>query len=404
MKQVLKTAFIALKTNKIRSGLTILGIVIGIASIILVMSIGKGAEQMILAQIRGFGSQTISIEPGRRPHGPADFAEMFADSLKKRELLALQKIPGIINLAPMVMVPGAASCQSEVFRATILGADLAITQMLDISPDKGNFFTKAEVKQKASVAVIGSKIEKELGVELGKKIKIKNKKFRIIGIIAPKGHVGMLNIDEMVVIPYTTAQTYVLGIDHYHAIMAQAENEKIIPVLVADIKTTLRNLHNISDPKKDDFHVETQAEAAEQVKMIIQIMTALISSVAAISLIVGGIGIMNIMLVSVAERTREIGLRKAVGARNKDILNQFLLESIILTCLGGIIGIITGTSLAFIASIILSKTLTSAWMFAFPILGIILGLGVSGFVGLIFGIYPARKAAKLNPIEALRYE
>ncbi|MFH1392575.1 MAG: ABC transporter permease [bacterium] len=407
MTHIFETAFIALKTNKMRTILTLLGIVIGIASIILVMSVGKGAEEMILSQIRGLGSQTISIEPGRQPQGPADFAEMFTNSLKERELKALEKIPGILSLAPMVMVPGSASYQGEVFQATILGADPAITEMLNISPREGVFFSKEDVRQMASVVVIGSKVKKELFGEenaLGEKIKIKNRKFRIIGTIEPKGHVGMLNVDEMAVVPYTTAQHYILGIDHFQAITVQAQSEALIPFVIEDIQNILRALHNITDPKKDDFHIETQAEAAEKVKTIMGIMTALLSSVAAISLIVGGIGIMNIMLVSVTERTREIGLRKAIGARNKDILIQFLIESIILTSLGGILGIISGAGFAFIASVILSKTVASAWLFALPISAVILGLAVSSIIGLIFGIYPAKKAAKLNPIEALRYE
>ena len=219
-----------------------------------------------------------------------------------------------------------------------------------------------------------------------------------------KGQLAFFNLDEVGIMPYTTAQQYVFGIKHYNRIIVSATSEELIPETVTDIKQTLRDNHGITDPEKDDFFTETQGEAIEQVSVITNILTLFLASVAAISLLVGGIGIMNIMLVSVTERTREIGLRKAVGATEGNIMTQFLLEAIILTVSGGAIGIALGSLFSFITALTLSKVYSLGWTFTFPLSAALLGFGVSATVGLIFGIYPARQAAKKNPIEALRYE
>jgi len=382
----------------------------GITSIIIVMSIGQGAEELILGQVRGLGSQTIIIEPGREPQGPSSFAEIFTDSLKIKDIEALKKpanVQGLKELTPIVMQPATISYGNESTRANIIGASELIAKILEIYPKDGTFFTDEDIRQKANVAVIGSEIKNKLfgpSDALGEKIKIKDRSFRIVGVLSPKGQVAMFDADDMIVVPYTTAQQYLTGTNYFNIIMAQAENEKIVPRVVKSIELTLRESHNIDDPKKDDFHIMTQANVAERVQMITGILTVLLVSVAGISLLVGGIGIMNIMLVSVTERTREIGLRKALGAQDNDIMRQFLLEAIILTALGGIIGIILGAILSFLASLILSKIVALGWSFTFPISAAILGLGVSGFIGLIFGLYPARQASLKSPIEALRYE
>jgi len=410
LKHTLNTAVAGLKTNKSRSILTILGIVIGVTAIILIMAVGRGGEELILGQIRGLGSRTIIIEPGREPEGPSSFAELFTDSLREKEVMALKKpsnVQGLKELTPVVMQPAVVARESESVRTNVLGASDLITKILDVYPSEGIFFSEEDIRQRASVAVIGSEIKEKLfgpSDAVGAQIKIKDRTFRVLGVLPPKGQVSLFNIDDLVAVPYTTAQDYLFGISFYNIILAQAESDEILSRTVRDVEFTIRELHNITDPTKDDFHVTTQADIAARVGTVTTILTVLLVSVAAISLVVGGVGIMNIMLVSVTERTKEIGLRKAIGAKNRDVMLQFLLESVLLTALGGIVGIILGALFAFIASLVLTRILALTWVFSFPVSAALLGLGVSAGVGLLFGLYPARQAAKKSPMEALRYE
>lgn len=410
IKNTFKTAIIGLKTNKLRSVLTILGIVIGVGAIILIMSLGKGAQNLILGQIQSIGSKVIGISPGRRPQGPTDIINTFTDSLKQKDLDLLKKkenVPHLDKIMPVVFGSETAAHENETYRPTIFGVTDSFAEIYDMYPSEGRNLTDDEIKGYADVAIIGSKVRDELfGNEdaLGQKMKIKGRNFKIIGILPQKGQFSFLNFDDIAVIPYTTAQQYIFGIKYFNRIAVEADSEANVPQTVEDIKTTLRISHNITDPEKDDFFIETQAEAMKTVGTIMSVLTLFLAAVAAISLLVGGIGIMNIMFVSVTERTREIGLRKAVGATNKDILNQFLLEAITLTITGGIIGIVGGVTLSYLVSVILGKVLGLSWSFTFPISAALLGIGVSALVGLIFGIYPARQASLKNPIEALRYE
>ena len=409
-KDNFKVVIKGLDTNRSRSFLTILGIVIGIAAIILIMSIGRGAENLILGQIRGLGSQTIFIEPGREPQGPSNFAELFTDSLKQKDVDALRinsNVQGIKELTPTVMQVLPVTFENETVRTNIIGSSDLMAKILEIYPTEGAYFTDDDIRQKESVAVIGAEVRRKLFNQsdaLNEKIKIKGKTFRVVGVLPKKGQVALFNVDEMVAVPYTTAQQYLFGINHFNAIIVQAESEEIVPRVVRDIESTLRETHNIDDPDKDDFHIMTQKNVAERVQTVTSILTILLVSVAAISLIVGGIGIMNIMLVSVSERTREIGLRKAIGATDREIMTQFLFEAIMLTSIGGIIGILFGVTLSFIASVALSRAVSLGWEFTFPVSPAIIGVVVAAFVGLAFGLYPARQAAQKSPIEALRYE
>ncbi len=412
IKQTFKVAFSSLKTNKLRSTLTILGIVIGITSIMIVMSVGNSAEKMILGEIGGMGPEIIVIRPGRQPKGPSDFAEMLlSNSLKNRDIEALRKksnVPHLADIAPSVIVPGGVSYGGETYKGTTFGWSAEMmADMFDILPDEGQFFDENDIKQKSPVAVLGAKAKKELFGDsdaVGKNIKIKNKSFRVVATIAPKGQVSFFNVDEMILLPYSTAQSYLLGVDYFHEVIAMAETPELVETTVRDIEITLRELHNITDPSKDDFYIVTQEGMVEQVTSIIGILTTFLSIVVAISLLVGGIGIMNIMFVSVTERTREIGLRKAIGATKKDILSQFLIEAVLLTGFGGLIGIILGAILSFGASIGVGQALGSNIAFVFPWSAAVMGLAVSAFVGLVFGLVPAKKAANKDAIEALRYE
>lgn len=406
----LKTAIAALGAHKSRSTLTILGIVIGITSIILIMSLGKGAQELILNQIRGMGSAIINIDPGREPQGFSDFSEIFTDSLKESDIKALKNpanVQGVKKISPVMSLNATVSYGNEGKRVLIIGGAELIAEIFELKIAEGQFFSEDHIKQRADVVVLGFKLKEKLfgqSSAVGEKVKIKNRAFRVVAVTQPKGQTSMFDIDNMAMVPYTTAQQYLLGVNYYHGILVEAESEEIVPQVARDIELTLREQHNITDPEKDDFHITTQADAMERVGAVMTILTVLLSSVAAISLIVGGVGIMNIMLVSVLERTREVGLRKALGATDSNILFQFILEAVILTTIGGAIGIGLGISYAFFASLILRRVVSIGWVFTVSIEAILLGLGVAVFVGLVFGLYPALKASKKSPIEALRYE
>ncbi len=404
------TALKGLGTHKSRSALTVLGIVIGITAIILIMSLGAGAQDLILGQIQGMGSKTIVVIPGREPTGPSDAAQTFSDSLKERDLGALERkenVPTLDTVMPIVFGGDTGVYEGETYRLTIFGATGLIAKIFDLAPSEGVFFSDEDVRGRADVVVIGSKVKSELFGDrsaIGEKIKIKNRSFRVIGVLPKKGQVSFFNFDEVAMIPYTTAQQYVFGIKYFHRFIIEASSEQAVAQTVRDIEATLRATHNIPDPDKDDFFVETQADLAARLGTVTDILTLFLVSVAAISLVVGGIGIMNIMLVSVTERTREIGLRKALGATNRDILTQFLLEAMLLTGAGGIIGITLGGLLAFVAAVVLTAVVGLSWSFTLPLSAVVIGVAVAAVIGLVFGIYPARQAALKSPIEALRYE
>ncbi|PIR66507.1 MAG: multidrug ABC transporter substrate-binding protein [Parcubacteria group bacterium CG10_big_fil_rev_8_21_14_0_10_36_14] len=413
LKYIAKIAISALRTNKSRSALTILGIVIGITSIMIIMSLGKGAQNLIIGEIQGIGSKTIAILPGRKPEGFSDtsmVSSLFSDSLKERDVDALSKksnVPHAAKIIPIVFGNETLGYGNEIYRSTVIGSSEEITEIYDIDVEDGSLFTKDDVLARSDVVIIGHKIKEELFGQsdaVGEKIKIKGKNFRVIGVLPHKGEASFMNFDETALTPYTTAQTYILGIKHFQRLVVEADSEENVDITVKDIEATLRAMHNITDLDKDDFYVNTQADLLETISTVTNVLKFFLAAVAAISLIVGGIGIMNIMLVSVTERTREIGLRKAIGATENNVLTQFLMESIALTLTGGIIGILLGTGFSFLLAYGLSYALGSPWLFSFPWDAVLLGVGVSGIVGLVFGIYPAKKAASKSPIEALRFE
>lgn len=414
----LRTALIGLRTNKVRSVLTVLGIVIGIGAVILMMSLGQGAQNLIIGQIASLGSNNIFIEPGawskemeKGSMMQSAMEEFDIKTLKYEDALAIEKEPTIEMAAPFVMGVDRAVYKNVSKKVTFFGTTPDGLEIFDSRCVLGRAFTEQEVKSMARVVVLGAKIKEDLfGDEdpIGKMIRIKKTNLRVVGMLEEQGTQMFMNMDDIIYVPIVTTQKLLLGEEHLRWIIARAKNERVIDEAVYNIRLLLRERHGIYNPEndlaKDDFKVMSQQETAEMLGAVIGIMTVFLSCVAAISLIVGGIGIMNIMLVSVAERTHEIGLRKAVGARSKDILSQFLLEAIVLTLTGGIIGIISGAAVSWLASIALGQLLQVNWQFTISISSILLAFAVASVIGLTFGIYPASKAARLSPIEALRYE
>ncbi len=405
---VMLTALQALRLQLTRSALTVLGIVIGVMAIILIMSLGQGAQQLILDQVSGFGAETITLRPG---NGATDFSAIFAQSLTKADFEALsrkQNVPNLALIAPSLVATEQVTYRDEIIRTMLWGGSVEfLADILDFELAAGELFRETDIDSVARVVVIGAQVKEDLfGTEqaVGEHIQIKDKRFRVVGVLARRPNVGGFNINELVMMPYTSAQTYITGSDYYNEIMMRADSVAAVPKMVYDITRTVRESHDIRFGDEDDFYIQTQDDVIENIETIVNVFTAFLVAVVAISLVVGGVGIMNIMLVSVSERTKEIGLRKALGARRRDILRQFLTEAIILTGLGGVVGIVAGALLSFGASLILAETVASDWSFSFPVFGAVLGVGVSVVVGLAFGIYPAYQASRKSPIEALRYE
>lgn len=390
-----------------------LGIIIGVGAVIVIMAVGAGAQSLIVSQVESLGTNLVGVLPGKADDEgpPASAMGIVITTLKYEDVLALQEKKNVPNLVDVVgYVNGMAnvSWKSHSYDSNLSGVTVGYLNVEGGEVKTGRFITKEEEKNLARVAVLGSTVKKELFGEsdaVGARIKFKKQTFEVIGVMKERGTVAFQDYDDQIFLPINTMQKLVMGVNHLGMIRAKIDFDYNIDRATEDIKSTLREQHDIEDLSgdSDDFTVRSSAQALEMITVITDALRFFLAAMAALSLVVGGIGIMNIMLVSVTERTREIGLRKAIGANNVNILTQFLSEAITVTVIGGLIGIIGGTLLSFIIAIV-ANLIGYDWSFSVSIFSIFLAVGVSMVVGLVFGIYPARKASKLEPVEALRYE
>lgn len=407
----IKISYTNLLAAKFRSFLTILGIIIGIASVIVVMAIGASAQQLILSQVSGIGSNLVSVLPGASDEKgpPASALGVVVTTLKETDLnFILQKknVPNALSGCAYVSGVAAAKYKSNSAQVSFQGVSASFPNVESVVVKEGRFFTSEEESSLARVAVLGPERAKQLfGSEspLGKVFSLKDTNFTVIGVFEKRGSSGFTNTDDLTYIPLETAQKILLGISHINSMRIKIDLPENMERATADVRYALRTQHKIKNPTDDDFSVRNTAQAISIITNITDILKYFLTSIAAISLLVGGVGIMNIMLISVNQRIREIGLRKAVGARSRHIVTQFLIESVFLTLVGGIIGIIFGISISFLASVIINA-LGYNWEFIISPSSIVVATSVSVLIGILFGLYPARKASQISPMEALRYE
>jgi putative ABC transport system permease protein len=366
-----------------------------------------------LNQVESLGTNLIGVIPGgsEEEGPPAAMMGIAITTLTYDDAMALEEkknVPNIVEVVAYTKGVGTISWGANSYDTNLSGCTVGFLEVEDGTVAEGRFFTEDEERNLARVVVLGSTVKDELFGEseaIGQKVKIKKHMFEVIGVMKERGTVAFQDYDDQVFIPIMTMQKLIEGVNHLGLLRAKVDSEENIDQAIADVKATLRERHDITDQsgENDDFTVRSAAQGLEMITTVTNALKYFLAAMAALSLIVGGIGIMNIMLISVTERTREIGLRKAVGASYYNIMSQFLIESITITFLGGVIGIAGGALVSFIISLG-ANFLGYNWDFIVSLFSIVLAAGVSSFVGLVFGIYPARKAARLDPIEALRYE
>lgn len=404
----LRLAFQSLWRNKGRTFLTSLGILIGIASVIMVVSIGAGAKSLILNQVQSIGSNLVSVIPGGRvENGPPVAAfGITITTLTLEDVEAISELPHVAAVNPYAKGTGTIVFGEEALNTFFNGVAATYLDVEDAKLDEGRFFTPLEVLSGDSVMVLGAEVAETLFGDndpLGNRLRLEGKMFTVIGTLEARGVTAMQNRDNQVFIPITVAQRELLGIHHVGLARIKVDEPSHIELVIAATEQLLRERHGIGPGEEDDFMVASLDMAVDILGTITNVLTFFLAAIAAVSLVIGGIGIMNILLISVTERTHEIGLRKALGAPPRRILQQFLLEAVVITLIGGLAGVLLGMGISF-AVAYGAQSLGYAWQFVISLPAVVVAFGVSGLVGIVFGYYPAWKAARLNPIDALRYE
>jgi putative ABC transport system permease protein len=405
---IIKLALKSLLVNKGRAFLTMLGIIIGVASVIIIVSVGAGAQSLITNSIKSIGTNLIGVLPGKSSSTgpPASAYGIVITTLTYDDAKEIAKLPHVDGISAYARGVGEMSYINRSIDGTFSGITASYPEVENHKVAAGRFFNMDEEQGVARVAVLGDDVKKQLFAEvnpIGEKIKIKDESFTVIGVMERKGASTFGSVDGQVFLPISSAQKLLLGIKHLGFMRIKIDDEKNVNLAMAEVQRLLRYRHKIKDIKNDDFSVRSMSQALDMFTAITNALKLFLAFIAAISLIVGGIGIMNIMLMAVKERTREIGLRKAIGATPDQIQNQFVVESMVLTGIGGSLGIIVGVLVSYLVFLIAQK-LGYSWDFVITLSSVLISFSVSLAVGLIFGLYPARKAAQLHPIEALRYE
>ncbi len=399
-----RIAIRALVRNKLRAFLTMLGIIIGVASVIAMLAIGEGSKRSIREQMSSMGSNLVMIMPNMQSRGGVSLGSSGSMALKYSDVTAIRnEATSISAVSPSVNANGQVIYGNQNTQTSIYGVSEEYLDIRKLKVGSGRVFNSSEVRSMSKVCILGQTVVDNLFTEgtdpIGLTIRIKNLPFEIIGVLEDKGESGMgQDQDDLILAPYTTVQRRLAAIDYINGIYCSAVSEEKSAAAIAEVEEILRRTHKLNESEENDFRVMSQSELIESVSTITDIMTYLLGAIASISLLVGGIGIMNIMFVSVTERTREIGLRMSIGGRGKDILRQFLVESMLLSISGGIIGIIFGYLIARVAGSLMGLSVFITTQ------SVVLAFMVCFAIGVFFGWYPARKASNLNPIDALRYE